>query len=249
MTALALLVSLATYLGQSQVDKLPQFDVASIRLANLNTDDDSSSDRVDISLGGRLTMRSIRLNSCVKWAYGVQDAQIVDRVGLTAGLISERYDIVAQAAGPTSDKNLKLMMQSLLADRFKLVLHREKKELAIYKLVVAKSGPKFRKSEGEGNREIRRSRVGVVAEKISMSEFADYLSGEVHGPVQDMTGLTGSFNLALDLRPYVANASTPVMISSLILEAMRDQLGLQLQSQRGLTDILVIDHVERPTAN
>jgi uncharacterized protein (TIGR03435 family) len=227
----------------------PHFDVASIRLTNLNTDDDSTSDHVEISPGGRLTMRSIRLNSCVKWAYGVQDAQIVDRVGLTA----ERYDIVAQAAGPTADKNLKLMMQALLADRFKLALHREKKELAIYKLVVAKSGPKFRKSEGAGNREgnleIRRTRVGVAAEKISMSEFADYLSGEVQGPVQDMTGLTGSFNLALDLRPYAANLSTPVTISSLILEAMRDQLGLQLQSQKGLTDVLVIDHVERPTAN
>src|SRR5277367_1733864 len=127
-TVIALLVTFSIVQGRAQTRDVvaPRFDVASIRPTNANTDadDDSTSERLDVSAGGRLIMRSIRLSSCLKWAYGVQDAQIVDKVGMT----SERYDIVAQAQGPTTGNNVKLMMQALLADRFKLVLHREKKE-------------------------------------------------------------------------------------------------------------------------
>lgn len=231
--------------AQPQTALSSQFDLASIRLSSLTADDDSVRESIDISPGGRLTMRSIRLSSCLKWAYGVQEPQISDRVGLTA----ERYDIIAQAAGPTAENNLKLMMRSLLADRFKLSLHRESKELTIYQLVVAKNGPKFHRSDGDGNRDIRRTRVGVVAEKISMPEFADYLSGQLRGPVEDRTGLEGSYDLALDLRQYVENVSTPVTIASLILEAMQDQLGLRLQSQKAPVEVLVIDRLEKPSAN
>ena len=190
-------------------------------------------------------MRNIRLSSCLKWAYGVQDSQIAgpDWVGI------ERYDIVAMAPGPAKEENLKVMMRSLLADRFKLALHHGSKEIGIYGLVVAKNGPKFRESKEDGRSNITRTAVGVTAEKISMPEFADLLSGQLATPVSDMTGLTGRFDLAFDLRQYVANAITPVSISSLIVEAMEEQLGLKLQSTKSSVEVLIIDHIERPSAN
>ena len=190
-------------------------------------------------------MRNIRPSSCLKWAYGVQDSQIAgpDWISL------ERYDIVALASGPSGEENLKVMFRSLLADRFKLTFHHANKEISIYGLFVAKNGPKFYESKEEGKSDITRTAIGVTAEKISMPEFADLLSGQLATPVVDMTGLKGRFDLAFDLRQYVANATTPASISSLIVEAMEEQPGLKLQSTKSSVEVLVIDHIERPSAN
>ena len=185
------------------------------------------------------------MRSCLMWAYGVQEPQISG----PGWLASERYDIVAQAGGPASEDQLKLMLRSLLADRFKVALHRERKEVTLYALLPMKNGPKFKASEGDGKSNIRPTAVGVFAEKISMPEFAVRLSRQLRSPVTDMTGLKGRFDLAFDLRQYVVNQSTPVGIASLLLEAMEDQLGLKLQSQKAPAEVLVIDHVEQPTEN
>jgi uncharacterized protein (TIGR03435 family) len=230
--------------GQSQTAVLPQFEVASIKPSKLIAAvDDSES--IEVSPGGRLTLGNIRLSSCLKWAYGVQDPQISG----PGDLDFKRYDVIAQASGPTAEDQLKLMLRSLLADRFKLAFHYEEKALIEYVLVVAKNGPKFRQAEGDGKGNVKRTQVGVTAERISMQEFADLLSGQLRSPVADKTGLKGTFDLAFDLRQYMANENTPVSISSLILQAMEDQLGLKLQSARGPAQVIVIDHLEKPSAN
>jgi uncharacterized protein (TIGR03435 family) len=141
------------------------------------------------------------------------------------------------------------MLRSLLADRTKLELHHVKKESSVYGLVVAKNGPKFSESKEEGKGDIRRTPVGVTAEKTSMAEFADLLSGQLGTPVADMTGLKGRYDLAFDLRPYVANQTAPQSISSLIAEAMEEQLGLKVQPVKTVVDTLVIDHIEKPSEN
>ena len=247
---LAVLISPAIIVNecraQSQATPQSQFDVASIKPSPFVLAGDSNPESIDVSQGGRLTMRNIRLSSCLKWAYGVQDSQIAgpDWVGI------EQYDIVALAAGPTTEENLKLMLRSLLADRLNLALHHASKEVGVYGLVVAKNGPKFHESKEDGKSSINRTAVGVTAEKISMPEFADLLSGQMATPVADMTGLKGRFDLAFDLRQYVvANPTTPVSISSLIVEAMEEQLGLKLQSTKSSVEVLIIDHIERPSAN
>ena len=231
--------------AQPQAAVLPQFEVASIRPSKLAAGGDSNRESIDTSPGGRVTLRSIPLRSCLMWAYGVQDPQISG----PDWLASERYDIVAQAGGPAPEDQLKLMLRSLLADRFKVALHRERKEVTLYALLAMKNGPKFKASEGDGKSNIRPTAVGVFAEKISMPEFADLLSRQLRSPVTDMTGLKGRYDLAFDLRQYVVNQSTPVGIASLLLEAMEDQLGLKLQSQKAPAEVLVIDHVEQPTEN
>jgi uncharacterized protein (TIGR03435 family) len=231
--------------AQSPETAQSQFDVASIKPSQFVLAGDSNPESIDVSQGGRLTMRNIRLSSCLKWAYGVQDSQIPgpDWVGM------DRYDIVALASDPASEEDLKLMLRSLLADRFKLKLHHANKEIGRYGLVVAKNGPKFRESKEEGKSNITRTAIGVTAEKISMPEFADLLSDRLTTPVVDMTGLKGRFDLTFDLREYVANATTPVAVSSLIVEAMEEQLGLKLQATKSSVDVLIIDHIDRPSAN
>jgi uncharacterized protein (TIGR03435 family) len=82
-----------------------------------------------------------------------------------------------------------------------------------------------------------------------MAEFADLLLAQLGTPVADMTELKGRFDLAFDLRAYVANQTAPQSISSLIVEAMEEQLGLKLQSVKTIVDTLVIDHIEKPSEN
>ena len=82
-----------------------------------------------------------------------------------------------------------------------------------------------------------------------MAEFADLLSGQIGTPVADMTGLKGRYDLAFDLRPYLANQTAPQSISSLIVDFMEEQLGLKLQLVKTVVDTLVIDRIEKPSAN
>ena len=240
---LAIALSGITALSVAQTATKPTFDVASIKPSTLIADENIES--IDALPGGRLTMTNVSVDSVLEWAYGVQDSQISGRDRLA----SERYDIVALASAPSTVNDLKLMMRTLLADRFKLVLHRENREQSRYVLVVSKNGPKFRQSEGEGKSDIKRTQTGVIAEKISMLEFANILSGQLRSPVSDMTGLNRRYDLAFDLRQYVANETKPAAISSLILEAMEEQLGLKLESARGPVEVLVVDSVQRPSEN
>jgi uncharacterized protein (TIGR03435 family) len=230
---------------QSQGTGLLRFEVASVKPSRVVADTDNNPERIESSPSGRLTMNNVRVISCIKWAYGIQDSQISG----PGWLASERYDIIAQASGPIAEDQLKLMMRSLLAERFKLGFHQERKERTVYALVVLKNGPKFRKSEEEGPNNIRRTQVGVIAEKISMPEFADLLSNQVGSPITDMTGLKGRFDLAFDLRQYVLTESKPMSISSLMMQAMEEQLGLKLQPAQVAIEFLIVDHIERTTAN
>ena len=130
------ITNLAVCLAESQASQ-PQFDVASIKPSTVVTLGDNNPESIDIAPSGRLTMRNIRLSSCLKWAFDVQDSQVSG----PGWIESERYDIIAQATGPTATNNLKLMLRSLLADRIKLELHHAKKEASVYGLVVAKKRP------------------------------------------------------------------------------------------------------------
>lgn len=216
------LVNVATCLAQSQAPPQLQFDVASIKPGTVVSLSDSNPEPIETAPGGRLTMRNIRVSACIRWAFDLQDSQLSG----PGWIESERYNIIAQAPGPTTSNNLKLMMRSLLADRFKLAVHHVIKEASVYGLVVSKVGPKLFASKEDGKSDIRRTLVGVTAEHTSMVEFADLLSGQLGMRVADLTGLSGRFDLAFDFRPYIANQTAPQSISKLMVEAMEEQLGL-----------------------
>jgi uncharacterized protein (TIGR03435 family) len=149
MKALILLAMLVS--GGATATAQTTFAVASIRPSSESVKFENDGETK--LLPNTLTMRDVTIETCIKWAYGVQRAQVVGPAVLT----SERYDIVAKTDGPASADEMKVMMQALLADRFKLQFHHEKRELKSYALMVAKGGPKLTQAASD---EILFDRIG-----------------------------------------------------------------------------------------
>jgi uncharacterized protein (TIGR03435 family) len=224
------------------------FEVASVKTNQTSRGGGEGSERENIaSSPGSLTMLNVSLRSCILWAYRVRTYQISG----PASLSSDRYDIVAKTSSPAADDQLRLMLQTLLADRFKLALHREKKELPVYWLVAGKGGPKILAAAGEGNSTMRPAGGGLEFRNFSMPELADRLSARpfsVDRPVLDKTGLSGLFDFTIKLADNAAELKHT-------LEGMErggsdfalflEQLGLKLQAQKGPAEILVINRVEK----
>jgi uncharacterized protein (TIGR03435 family) len=143
-------------------------------------------------------------------------------------------------------KQRQLMMQALLADRFALKTHRETRELPIYELTVAKAGSKLAQSRAEERGSGVFSSGKIVARAISMQNLAANLSFVVGRVVIDKTGLAGSYNLTLEYAPEGADASDP---RPSLFTALEEQLGLKLVPSKGPVDVIVVDHIERPTEN
>jgi uncharacterized protein (TIGR03435 family) len=200
---------------------------------------------------GLLRMQDVTVNTCIKWAYGVQDRQISG----PDWMHSDHWDITAKADGPASEAQMKLMMQALLAERFKLGFHRQEKELKAFALVVAKTaakgGAKLKPAEGDGKAVMQNSANGTVARSTTMQEFGDMLSGPLQAPVVDKTGLPGKYDFTLDFTSYIpADAKTmrPEM-TDVILTALQGELGLKLEPQKTMVQVMVVDRVEKPSEN
>ena len=176
-------------------------------------------------------------------------------------LFASRYDIVAKAEHEVPRGQLLLMLQTLLADRFRLTLHRESKVEPVYKLEIAKGGSKLRESTGPQDRDPNCTFPKCRAfNNTDMFAFASELADRMGRPVLDLTGLQGSydFTLRLDSMEELAANSTldPALkqkmsdwsLSSIFTD-IEKQLGLRLESDKAPVGILVIDHVERPSAN
>src|SRR5580693_5387390 len=117
-------LAIVCLLGAFPIFAQSQFEVASIKPSQAANMDREGNRREDVDTApGRLTMRNVSLSSCIRWAYGVHWSQVSgpDWLG------TERFDIAAKAAGPASEDQLKVMLQTLLGDRFKLTLHRDSK--------------------------------------------------------------------------------------------------------------------------
>jgi len=171
------------------------------------------------------------------------------------------------------------MLQALLLDRFKLTLHRETKDLPLYDLVIAKNGPKLQESkpgdtypngiEGPGGRlypgTIRFGPGQLTGQGLPTASLVDLLSRQLGRTVLDQTGLKGNydftlkwtpdrsqtamFNYSADSKPAPDNTPTSESSGPSVFTAIQEQLGLKLESQKGPVEVLVIDHVERPSEN
>ncbi len=238
--------------------------------------------------------RSIGLNlfAIFQMAYVPPNQSGVLRGDLIAGapdwLTEESFDIVAKVDDADladwkkpefTQTMLRAMLQAMLAERFKVVAHHESKEMPVYDLVVAKSGPKFKQSEALDADELRQApgrgmigtNVGVVPgpsgtlyRGISMETLTQsILPGMAGRAVVDKTGLAGNYDLTLPdvkrllmapLPPPEASRTPdeplpPPGADETIFSVLVDALGLRLESARGQVDMLVIDHVERPSEN
>jgi uncharacterized protein (TIGR03435 family) len=197
---------------------------------------------------GTLRMRDVTVIACIHLAYGTPPALI----HLPEKFHEERYDITAKADAATTRAQMQEMMQALLKERFKLAFHREKKELRVYTLVVAKNGIKMKLAAPDEAMHRENTVTTMIARAISMPELADYLSDPLDAPLADETGLTGRYDLVVDFSSYVDMVRTeggrpdPVAV---IREALKHDIGIDMIQRKAEVDTLVVDHVETASGN
>jgi uncharacterized protein (TIGR03435 family) len=279
-----------------------EFDVASVRQ---NKSDDPQNSNfplgpgdVYVPNGGNFTATNLPLIIYIQFAYKVtaNQAQAI-RKQLPEWVLTEKYDITAKTDKHDATKDeMRLMMRSLLSERFKLVVHSETQQVPVYGLVVAKPGelgpklaahpaseacvntpqeptedakapPSFTLASGfpticGGILGMQPSTPGLVAmgaRNVTMALIATTLTGvgNLGKPVLDQTGLTGKYDFLLEFAPdrrpapgAGTDASAPLDTAGPgIEEALKQQLGLKLESTKGPVDVWIVDHVEHATEN
>jgi bla regulator protein blaR1 len=267
--AAAILISFSSAAAQQKA-----FEVSSVKL---HPADQATPSSMIAEPGGRFTVRNIPLRMVIRTAYQIQDDQIVDG---PAWIGSDRFDITAKAEGATPLTDLALMIQALLAERFKFSFHRETRELPIFELQLARAdaalGPKMKKNDCVldvnapppapggpprcGSISNGFGRLTLIAAPIPV--MAQYLAPSLNRVVIDRTGLTGNYDVDLtwtpDRLPPRAPGTPPdqpIRVNGAeidpngpsIFTAVREQLGLKLESARAPLEVLVIDHIEHPS--
>jgi bla regulator protein blaR1 len=258
------------------------FDVASIKPSR------SGEDRVQLFMSpGKFTTRGQTVKEVIEFAYDIKSDNQLS--GGPSWINSEKYDIEAKEEASVAEKlqklpfeehakQVRLMVQALLADRFKLKVSHEMKDLPVYALVVAKGGSKLKPTEvsppaADGTSEPKKQFRGVrmmgpgelSATNIDLSFLADILSGqpELGRLVVDQTGLMGNYDWTLKWTPEqsasmfksadgshaAADAPPPDSSGPSIFTALQEQLGLKLEPRKGPVETLVIDSVEKPSEN
>jgi uncharacterized protein (TIGR03435 family) len=248
--AAVLLANAPQLRAQAQAATPLAFEVASIRLhKGMYTVVRSSVS------GPKVTIEAYGLTGLIMDAYHLNGRYQISGGPTWMDSDSERFDIVANAPGestPTGDE-VRLMLQTLLADRFQLKLHRETKDRPVYALIVAKNGLKLKESAPDkefsstfgGNRTSQ-----LTMSKATMEQFAVQLSNSgLERPVLDKTGLAGHYDITLNWIPEFAGPPAPDSNGVNVFTAVQEQLGLKLEPQKAPVEILVIDHAEKPSEN
>ncbi len=237
--------------GQLQATGL-EFEVASIKPHDPRLP--AQGMRVDPD---GVTYSRVTLYECIRAAYGVYGFQISGAESFGEIVLSDRYDLVAKAGRKAGRAEIMQMLKALLADRFKLKVHRETKELRVYSLVTGKDGPKLHASEDDGDSDTERAAGGgLTFKRTSMPALAEFLSGlaSIQRPVLDRTGIRGVFNFTLT--PYDIQLADPsgavdkrALFTWPTIFTDVQSLGLKLESTKAPVEMLVIDQAERPSEN
>jgi len=219
----------------------------------------------------RLDFRHVTLWYCITYAYGVKSYQLSGPDWLREA----RFDIVAKAPAGTTREQLPKMMQTLLAERFRLAIHHDSREIPGLALIIGKNGPKLvaaavGSGDSDGGAHINRSATAEGVEKMDcknapMSTLATTLTALIGRPVVDKTGLSGRYDFVLEfsrgdssgarasggyneapaMPPPVPGAEPGLSIYSSI-----QQLGLKLEAYKIALDGITVDRAERtPTEN
>jgi uncharacterized protein (TIGR03435 family) len=240
MRAAGLLVCVSFGAAGQSVAAAPAFEVASVKLIQKvrNAEGWSFSD-VKIAGPGRLVATNASLDECIRWAYEVKEYQVSGPPWLNSDTVT--YNIEAKAPPETPAKQIRLMLQTLLAERFKLALHRESRMLSVYNLVVAKNGHKLQEAAPEGRAGLfsdsSLTSVNVSSQRASMAGLANKLSLDVGRPVFDRTEIKGFFRISLEWAREGDGAS--------VFTAVQEQLGLKLEGAKAPIEVLVNDHAQR----
>jgi uncharacterized protein (TIGR03435 family) len=252
------LVFVATaMLAQPQTTR-NEFDVVSVKPS---APEEHNSFMIRSLPGGTIRMAGVPLRMMIMESYGVKAFQLS---GGPDWIRTARWDVLAKADGfedriPRAQENL--MVQSMMADRFQLKVHTETKERSVYALVIDKSGPKM-PVHTAGDRQIRGRYGSAEATKVGTAWLVDMLTRQLGRVVVDKTRLQGEYDFKLEWTPEPgeggpeslglppeAPSPHPDTTGPSIFEALREQLGLRLVSDKGPVEMIVIDHVEKPSEN
>lgn len=249
--------------------KLPEFEVATIRPSAPN---DAHGTTFSFTPDGGVKVTNGTVKGIVEMAYDYRDFQIS---GGPRWVDSELFNIVAKSASDSTGastgnpsahiQETRLRLQALLAQRFQLKVRRETRELPVYVLEVGAKGAKLGEnsaanSSGTSPAGINAGCGQMTGTNTSMANLAYKLSRQLDRTVLDRTSLTGNYDFQLSWAPDSGACSAPVPGGSSasaattadgpsLFTALQDQLGLRLGSQKALVEVLVIDHVERPSPN
>ena len=246
----------------------PSFEVASVKpVANAPGQPHDNRRGVGID---RIEFRYATLWYCISYAYGMKSYQMSGPDWLK----NVHYDIAAKGPAGTGRDQLPKMMQALLADRLKLEVHHEKREMSGLALIVGKNGPKLKESAagsggaaGDAHFGIGATAEGVErmdATNVTMAKLANTLTGLLGRPVIDRTGLDGQYDFVLEFsraetagpgasggfnEPPRMPAPPPGTDPAQSIYTSIQQLGLKLDGQKFPVDAIVIDHAEKTPAN
>ena len=234
-------------------DADPSFEVATVKPS------DPGHPGADSPFGHEVSFSGMSIRFLMAFVYDVHDKQIV---GAPAWLASEKFDIqgVADVPGTPDLQQVKVMLQKLLVDRLQLKFHRETMDVPAYVLTVAKSGPKLDRSKVDASGKpslLGRPDLGMKGRNLTMTTFAQLLQGGIMDrPVVDQTRLEGKYDFVLKWTPDPSqfggrfpppkdSANAPPGLYT----ALQEQLGLRLVAQKVPLDVMVIDRIEKPSAN
>jgi uncharacterized protein (TIGR03435 family) len=238
-------------------DADPSFEVATVKPAK-----PEEQGRAFLVRGRQFSTINTTLTSLVSFAYDLQDKQIV---GGPDWMTTDKWDIEAQpdVPGVPNQKQLKSMLQKLLANRFQLKFHKDQKDLSAYVLAVAKSGAKMNKNESDPNGlpGLFFQGLGILSVRnATMADFAQLMQSAVlDRPVVDRTALAGKYDFQLKWTPdesqfggmgiKVPPPSEAADAPPPLFTALQEQLGLKMDVEKTPVQVYVLDHVEKPSAN
>lgn len=239
------ILSAAVMHAQSQVPAAPVLEAASVKPVQ-------ASENASSFAGNRITMPATTLASAVRFAYGLRQYQVLGGPGW---INEDSYEIVAKAEGngPLTVDQFRQLVQTVLADRFRLTARPETRELPAYALVMGAKASRLRESK-TSQFSMRASQTLIEVSGGTMTQLSTTLSSIVARPVLDRTELKDKYDFRLEFapeKPVAAPGAIPSDPNNLpsIFTAIREQLGLKLEPTRAPVGVLVIEHVERPSPN
>ena len=278
---IAIVLTLGAYAALGQALSPAHFEVVSIKPNSQGGTDVQGLGDIRMLPGGRMIAEKVLLRYFIQNAYALKPFQLS---GGPSWIDSAHYDIDAKATGNANGAEMRLMMQTLLEDRFQLKIHRETKEMPVYELSAPKGDLKLIRSKngvcvasnpnappappspgrpgpcGRAMVSMSPSGARLSGENISVAELVRVLSNILGRTVIDKTAFTGTFDAHLEFAPDEALAGIPRppaqrptptadLAPPSIFTVIQEQLGLKLESAKGGAEVLVIDHIERPTDN
>ncbi len=238
-------------------DANPSFEVATIKPS-----DPSRPGRLFRIQPAHFSTINTTLNDLIGFAYGIHARQVT---GAPDWVGTEKYDVDGKpdGEGQPNDAQWKTMIEKLIADRFQLKFHHEKKELSVYALIVAKGGPKITKCDGDPNGPPALLFRGLGKLPVRNATMADFVSvmqrAVLDRPVVDQTGIEGRYDFVLDWTPdetqFASLGGVPPGLGDKadappdLFTAIQQQAGLKLEPTKAMVGVMAVDRVAKPSAN